>query len=357
MLFSCKNKPAETVEPESGLIEITKAQFQSENMEFGEPAISVFSDLVHFTGSIVPSVNGQAQISLPVQGLISRIHCKPGQLVSRGALLFDISGNELVDMQKDFAESAAIVKRLKSDYDRVKELADENIGAQKELVLAESAYNAEKAKLNALALKLQNLGLDAAKIEAGNFSSSYTLKAPISGYVNQINTTIGQYVGPQQIIAEIIDTESMQLKLSVFEKDIQKIETGQKVEFQTTGSGTGKYAAKLISVGKTINENTMSIDCLAEIENLKNAGLVGGQFIEGEIIVASDSVFSLPQAAIVSAESQTFVLAFEKETDDVIYLKKTEVKTGRKNGDSVELTELPNSKKILVKGGYNIQVE
>ena len=56
MLFSCKSKTVETTEPESGLIEITKAQFQSEDMEFGEPNISAFSDLVHFTGNIVPSV-------------------------------------------------------------------------------------------------------------------------------------------------------------------------------------------------------------------------------------------------------------------------------------------------------------
>jgi cobalt-zinc-cadmium efflux system membrane fusion protein len=357
MLFSCKNKQAETIEPEPGLIEITKAQFQSENMEFGKPAFAVFSDVVHITGNIIPSVQGQAQISLPVQGLITRIHCKPGEMINKGGLMFDVSGNEFVDMQKDFAESAALLKRLKADYDRVKELSNENIGTKKDFVVAESAYNAESAKLKALVIKLENIGLDVSKIEGGTFYASYTLKAPIKGYVNQVNATIGQHVQSEQTIAEIIDTESFQLRLSIFEKDIYKIETGQKVEFYSSGNKTVKYAAKLSSVGKTINENTMSIDCLAEIENLKNARLVGNQFVEGEIIVTSDSLLSLPQSAIIASENENFVLVLENETDELYKLRKAKVSTGRIINGFVEIAEMPESKKILIKGVYNLVIE
>jgi cobalt-zinc-cadmium efflux system membrane fusion protein len=357
IMFSCDKKPVETTATETGLIEITKAQFQSEDMEFGEPVYSDFSDLVHFTGNIEPTVNGLAQISLPVQGLIARIYCQPGQLVNKGATLFDISGNEFVDMQRQFAESAALAKRLKMDYERAKELSAENIGAKKDLIQAESAFNVENAKLNALSINLKNIGLDVSKIEGGEFYSSYPVRSPMRGHINHINTTIGQYVGPQQTIAEIVDAGSLQLKISVFEKDIDKIKTGQDVEFKTAGSGETKYAAKLVSVGKAINENTMSIDCYAKIENLENAGLVSGQFVEGEIIADSDSAISLPQAAIIDAEDGTFVLTFEKETGESISLKKTVVKTGRKNADFIELTEVPTSKRILVKGVYNIQVE
>lgn len=357
LLNSCKTKTVETSEPETGLIEITKTQFQSENMEFGDPVMATFSDLVHFTGSIVPSVIGQAQISLPLPGLITKIHCNPGQFVNKGGLLFDVSGNEFVDMQKDFAESAALVKRLKIDYERAKELSNENIGAKKDLIFAESAYNAENAKLNALAVKLQNIGLDISGIEGGKFYTTYTLKAPVKGYVNRINATIGQYIQSAETIAEIMDTETFQLKISVFEKDINKIEPGQKVGFKTTGSTAEKYTAQLISVGKSINENTMSIDCLAEIKDIKNTRLVNGQYVEGEIIVASDTALALPQTAVVTSENATYVLAFEKEQEEIIFLNKMLVKTGRTNNGFVELTDFPGSKKILVKGVYNIQLE
>ncbi len=356
-LFSCKTKPTEVVEPESGLIEITKAQFQSEMMEFGEPVLTPFVDLVHFTGTIIPSVNGKAQISLPMPGVIAGIKYLPGQQIVKGAVLFEISGNEFIDMQQDFAESSALLERLKSDYERQKELNAENIGTKKEFVLAESLYNAEKAKFGAMKIKLENIGLDIVKIESGTFYTSFSLKSPIRGFITYINTTIGQYVEPQQIIAEIIDAGSFQVKLSVFEKDINKIKVGQNVEFYLAGNRDQKNAAKIRLAGKAIDNATKAIDCFAEIENLGNIPLVNNQYVEGEVMVDSDTVISLPGSAILKSENESIVLIFEKETDELFYFRKLKVTTGRKNNGFVEITELPESKRILINGVYNILIE
>ena len=356
-LFSCKNKPTSETESESGFVEITKAQFKSEMMEFGQPAISSFVDKIHFTGSVVPSVNGRAHISLPMQGIVDRINYIPGQYVNKGAVLFQISGNEFIDMQKDFAESAALLQRLKGDFERQKELRDENIGTQKEYIFAESLYNVEKAKLSALRIKLENLGLNISQIEEGAFYNSFSLKAPIKGFVTEITATIGQYVEPQQIIASIIDDGSFQIQLSVFEKDINRIKVGQDVEFYLTGNKSVMNTGKVKIVSKAIDNSTKSINCFAEIENLGEIQLVNNQFVEGDVIVASDSVLSVPEGAILKSENETYVLTFEKETDEHYYLGKLKVTTGRKNNGFVELTEIPESKKMLVKGIYNLQIE
>ncbi len=179
---SC-NRSQKADETKSGFIEITKAQFASENMALGEPILRTFSESVQFTGSMTPSVNGKAQISLPLAGTIDRIFCAVGQPVKKGQRLIDISGNDLIDMQKDFAESSAMLKRLKSEYNRVNELFSENIGTEKELILAESAYKSENARYMALKIKLERIGLDLAKIEDGSFYNTYSVKSPIKGYI------------------------------------------------------------------------------------------------------------------------------------------------------------------------------
>jgi len=79
------------------------------------------------------------------------------------------------------------------------------------------------------------------------------------------------------------------------------------------------------------------------------------QFIE--IIEASDSVNSIPEAAVLKAENETFVLTFEKEDGDLFYLSKSKVTTGRRNNGFVEITEMPELKKILIKGVYNLRIE
>jgi cobalt-zinc-cadmium efflux system membrane fusion protein len=357
ILFSCKNKTAEVAESESGLVEITKAQFESEKMEIGLPIISVFADLVHFTGVVAPSVSGRAQISLPAQGLITKIHCTSGQSVTKGALLFEVSGNEFIDMQKDLAESAAQLNRLKTEYERQKEMIAENIGAKKDLISAESAFNVEKAKHGALKLKIEILGLEPSKIEQGEFYTFYTIKAPISGFVNSISTNIGQYVEPQQTIAEIIDTRTFQLKLSVFGTDIDKVKEGQEVNFYLAGNKAEKLMATVKIVGKLVNSDTKSIECFAEIKSTGNFSLIGNQFVEGDIIVAADSVLSVPESAILKSESESYLLAFEKEADELIYFSRLKVKPGRSNNDFIEITEIPSSTKILTTGAYNIQIE
>jgi len=110
-------------------------------------------------------------------------------------------------------------------------------------------------------------------------------------------------------------------------------------------------------VGRLVNAETKSIDCLAEIKNIVNVNLIGNQFVEGDIIVASDAVLSVPESAILKSESESYILVFEKETDELFYFSRLKVKTGRSNNNFIETSEIPDSKRVLTTGAYNIQIE
>lgn len=357
VLISCKEKTEQIVDSDSGFIEISKAQFESEKMMMGEPELYPFADMIHFTGTIIPSVGGQAQISLPLPGIIDKIRCKPTQMISKGSVLFEISGNWFIDLQKDFAESSAILSKLESDYLRAKELYSENISTQKDFTAAESNYYAENAKFKALKTKLESMSLDVAKIEKGELYSTYPIKSPINGFVSSIDASLGQYVDPQQTIAELIDNNSFQLKLSVFEKDIHKIKIGQSVAFYLNGNNTVNYNATINAIGKTIMSDSRSIECYAEIEKPKNINMVSNQFVEGDIFTAVDSVLAVPEAAILQSENEAYVLMFQKDDNSTYYFKNIRVTTGRKANNYIELTEQLPSKKLLVNGTYNIVIE
>lgn len=357
LLLACTNQPKEVPAKDSGLIIVTKAQFESEKMEFGTPSVTAFSELVHFTGTIVPSTNGWAQISLPIPGIISKIHCQPGQMVSKDAILFEVTGNELTDMQREFAESAAALFRLKSEYERVKELTKENIGSKKDYIMAESSYLTERARYNSFRLKLGNVGLDVVKIEGDAFYSFYAIQSPINGFVTKINVNIGQYADSQHNAAEIIDPRSFLLKLSVFEKEIGKVKPDQIALFSLAGAHEVTYRAKMISAGKSIHNDSKSIDCYANIEHLMDYNFVSNQFVEGDIIVSTDSVLAVPESAVVKMAGKSYVMQFEKEVDQQFYFNKIEVMTGRTGNDFTELIENLPAGKILVKGTYNLKVE
>ncbi len=187
------------------MIEITKAQFATESMTLGEPSMSKFEDVVYFTGKIFPSVNGQAFVSIPVPGIINNIKCKPGQYISKGGPMFEISGPEIIETQRALAESFAINERLKSEYLRTKELYEQNISTEKEFIQAKSSHLAKNAKYNALKMKVEDMGLEVEKVQSGIFSQSFVVRSPISGYVSGVGVSIGQYVDQLTNIAEVID--------------------------------------------------------------------------------------------------------------------------------------------------------
>lgn len=355
-LGSCQEKQNTEVK-KSNLIEITKNQFKSENMELGEPTTKTFSENIKFNGIIEPKPKGKAMISLPFMGMISQIYFTVGQKVKQGQILFDISGTPFIDLQKEFAESSAILKRLESDYNRIKELFDENIGSQKEVIQAESSFKAEKAKYTALKLKIQKIGLDYKKIENGFFYNSFPIKSPINGYITNINATIGQYIEQQTIIVEIVDNTQFQLKFSVFEKDLNKLKIGLILHFNLMENDNKPFTAQITSIGKSINNETKAIDCFAEIENLNSINLVNNQFFEGQIDVDSFSATALPLDAIIKSENGNYILSLEKQTNESYFFKKIEVDTGSENNGFIEIKKLPELKQIIVKGIYNLQID
>lgn len=357
VIASCNNSTENTTDVETDIIEISRAQFDTEKMELGEASLNPFVDAVHITGTISPAINGLAQISLTMPGTINRIFCKPGQFVNKGTAFFEVSSNDFIDLQKDFAESSAIVSKLKANFLRAEKLYKDSITTQKEFISAKSNYLAENAKYMALRIKLENLGLDVSKIEKGDFYSSYNVKASINGFVSSINVAIGQYIEPHEKIAEIIDNKSYQLRFSVFEKNINKIKTGQTVAFYLNGNKVVPYKAFINAIGKTIRPNSKSIECFATINNLNNVNVANNQFIEGEVYTSVNSVLSVPETAILNSENDSYILLYNKEVDAVYYFKKVKIKTGRIANNYVELLEQLPSGKLLVSGIYNIQIE
>lgn len=357
ILFSCSNKTETIPNKNSELIEITKAQFDSEKMKIGIPSLHPFADLVYFTGKVAPSINGEAKISVSISGKISKIHIKPGQIIKKGSILFEISGNELIDIQKDFAESSAMLKIVKSDYERAKQLHADNITTQKEYVKAESNFLAENAKYNALKLKLTIMNLNVSKIEKGEYFTTYPLISPFSGFVADLNASIGQFVEPQQEIAIIANAQSLHLHFSIFEKDIHKIKTKQLVEFYLNGNSNKKYNAEIISIGQYIKNDSKSIDCCAEINNLKNLNIISNQFAEGNIFSTIDSAMAIPQTAIINSENESYVLVLKNKDDSNYYFQKEKIDKGRSSKNYIEIKEQLSSNELLVEGGYNVQIE
>lgn len=359
LLGSCSHKQSGSQSTTAGdsLIMITQEQFSSGNMEIGEPVKMSFEDIVRCSGTIVTEPSGNARISTPVQGFIRSIKCSGGQKVFRGQELFELSGNEFIELQKDLAETASQLKRLKSEYERVKSLYEEKVGTEKDLILAESEFRASNARYSALKIKIRTLGLDESRIETGDFYESFSLRSPINGVVTKADIAIGQYADLQTIMAEVFDTDRLRLKLEVFEKDFNKIREGQTVKFNMLGDTGKSYSARLRAIGKNIDEDTKTITCYAGIDDSGNKNFINNGFISASIITRNDTVTAVPEESVLRSEGSSYILEYIRTENSNYLLNRVKILTGRINNGYTEVLNITPETRLITKGAYNIRVE
>lgn len=351
---ACNTQQTET-QQESELIAITSQQFVNDSMQLGHIELRPFENTIKCNGTIIPLPNGMAKVNAPVNGIIKRINCQNGQLVKKNQILAELTGNEIIDIQKEFAEASANYKRLKSEYERIKSLYNEKVTSEKDFMLSESDFKTAMAKYNALKLKIEIIGFSISKIENGEFYSSYSIKSPINGYIASLQTNIGNYIDSQTELFQVINPEMFQIKLSVFANDISALQKGQTVRFKSVNS-TATHNATISSVGVTVSNETKSIECYASINDLENITPIANDFIDSEIITNTDTVQTLPNEAIIKTDIGSFILVLNKQENDKYFFNKVEIKTGRQYKGYTEIQNTSITGLIATKGVYNISL-
>src|SRR3546814_9869938 len=91
-----------------------------------------------------------------------------------------------------------------------------------------------QSRAAAVKAKLNLRHLDTQSIASCKIYDTISVKAPIGGYIKMVDVVTGQYAQPQQELFEIVDNSHIHADLMVYERDIAKVEKGQKVLFSTT---------------------------------------------------------------------------------------------------------------------------
>ncbi len=354
---ACSNTVEDTqneTEKSDEMLTITKSQYAEEGMELGEPEMHLFEERVTANGHLVAAPDGMAEVNTHVSGIIKSMHLMVGDYVKKGQTLCSIEGNEIIMIQQEFQELSANLMSLKADYDRIKILSKENISSQKELLSTESAYKSALAIHAGLKSRLELLNINPENIAQGKISSTIKLLAPISGYVSKQYCSLGQFVDSQKILMKIVDTQKLQLKFFVFEKDILKLKNDQVVRFYSPDAKAKAFMGKLIRIGKSIDSETKTIECTASLDVSEGINFVNGMFMMVEVITKNIETLALPDESILKSGDDFYILVEEKEDENNYYFKQEAVKPGITQNGFTAINIKDSSKKVLIKGLYNL---
>lgn len=356
-LIACeeqKNVETQSEPEDSNLITVTKEQFKRNNMSIGIAVEKKFPLQVQVTGMIDVPPQNKAIVNAIMGGYVKKTPLLVGNKVKKGDFLISIENPEFLKIQQNYLEIKSQLGFLDLEYQRQKQLFEENITSQKNYLKAESDFNTAKATLTGLRKQLEMLNFSVSQIENGQMSAVTNIYAPISGMISKMNVAMGSFVADATSILEIVDTEHIHLELNVFEKDILKVKKGQTIQFKIPEASDELFEAEVYLVGASIEANR-TIKVHGHLKNEAGHNFLPGMFVEAYIESDTKTASAVPESAVVEIEDEFFVLKLKSETDQAYVFEKQPVTIGASNEGYMEIiSELQEAQQYLTNGAFDI---
>lgn len=361
-MYSCKGggestgENTETEAPKAGELVLSMEQFSGSDMKVGAPSAMMFSNEISANGTLTSSLSGRAKISTLISGRVKKINHAVGEQVNKGEALFQLEGHEIIQVQQEYAEVVQQLVLLQSDYERQKSLSDEQIVAQKEFQKTESSYRTMLARSEGLKARLKMMNMDPAVVEAGGIIPVLTVRSPIQGVVTRQELVLGQFIEPQITVMEVVDTRKLQLSLRVFEGDLSGLAVGQTVRFYIPGQEQKVFEATLSHIGKSIDPEKKTIQCIAEVQAGDRGAFVNNLYVDSRIITCQREALAIPESALIREADRDFAWIRVGQNQEGMTFRKVPVKTGVTRGGYTEILDKDLSE-VLLEGAYNLWVE
>lgn len=345
---ACNNSKQNTAEEhheEENRVELTTAQFKTAGVTFGKVEMKNLSSTIQVNGMLDVPPQNLVTVSALMGGFIKSTELLQGMKVKKGDVIATLQNPDFIQIQQDYLDNKSKLKFAEIEFKRQEELAKDNVAAQKIYQQVSSEYNSLKAINSGLLEKLAILGINPSTVDQGKITSVVQIISPISGYVTAVNVNIGKYVNPQDVICEIVNTEHLHVELTVFERDLNKIQIGQKVRFYLVNEGGKERTATVYLINKKIDADR-SVRVHAHLDK-EEPNFVPGTYLKASIEVTNNKTTALPNEALVSSEGKFFI--FIKD-DGHGHNHKEEKETTDKHEEEYAFTPIEISKGVSQNG-------
>lgn len=274
-----------------------------------------------------------------MSGILTRIYVAQGQKVSKGQLLARIDDGGLSQQLSQVEVQAQLAK---TTFDRQKRLWEQKIGSEIQFLEAKTNFEAQQNVVSQIKRQLART----------------TINAPFSGVIDDIITEQGSVVSPGQTpVIRIVNLDDMYIETEVPERYISSITIGKDVEVYFPVLGK-TITTKIRQVGNYINPNNRSF--MVEVGIPSNGGTVKPNLTAKVKIndYTNEKAILIPQSIIsenAEGDQYTYVTS-DKNTENIAEARRVIIKTGKTQGDLIEITEgIQNGDAVISEGARSVK--
>ena len=302
-------------EDELGTIKLSEDSEKKLGLAVGTVASKPARRVRVYGGDVTIPVGKAVLVSAPLGGLLRLPEggmAKVGALVKKGqpilTLLPLFSPESATKLATDLAaaEEAVLtaevsVQALLKPYERAQQLLKERIGSQKELDLAQAAYEgAVQAKKSAVAQR--DVLAKVLKESGGGTAAPLTLEAPEDGLLRNVSALPGQSVPAGAALFEVVDLSTVWVRVPLPVGDLDEVSRAEPARVGKPGVAheSKLQTAKPVVAPPSANPLAMTLDLFYELPNPAGT-LIPGQRLEVQLPLAdSRESLTVPRSAIAT---------------------------------------------------------
>ena len=317
VISSCKNEH----EPVTTSIESNVVKVKTVKVSISEE-----SNNFRYSGSIEPSLT--VPLSFKTTGTIEEVYVNEGDAVKKDQLLAILDNS---DMENVYQVAHSKYQQAKDAYDRLKTVYDE--GGLTEIKWVEMETGFEQAKAS---LEIAQSNLD-----------KCNLRAPTEGIIGTRNIEPGQStIGLNLEHMELVQLNTVYVKVSVPENEIGRIRKGQKAEILVSALNNRQFKGTVNTINPVAERISRTYAVKIAVSN-PNLELKPGMVCDVALNLGNASgILTVPYKAVSKDnEGITFVYLL---TPDNKRVKKQPVTVGNYHISEIEILEGVSEGQIIV---------
>lgn len=272
-----------------------------------------------------------------VSGILSKVYVKEGDKVVKGQLLASIDDGGLA---QQVAQLEIQLGLAKTTFERQKRLWEQKIGSEIQYLQAKTSYEAQQETVNQLKKQL----------------AKTSLRAPFSGIVDNVMIEQGSVVAPQSPIFRVINLDDMYIEIDVPESYIRDVVVGKDVQIEFPVLDK-KIQGEVRLAGNFINPANRTFRIEVGVPNddkLIKPNLTARLKIND---YTNPKAILIPQNIISeNANGEQYVYALKDKNGDQAIANKVIIKTGKTQGDNVEVLEgIEENNEIIKEGARSVK--
>lgn len=326
-------RPAVDVSDDGAPADGTKVRFKTKEtarlagIETVKAAVREDAGGVVALAKLVHDATKLAHVNARSPGVVRALKVDLGARVKEGDALAIIDSAEVGADRARLAAARSRAAIADESYRREKTLEAEGFSSRKNLLAAQRELDAASAEVRAIAASLAITGRGAGGV------GGYTLSSPLAGVITQRNATIGELVGLDEVLFEVVDTSSMWAEIEIPETDVALVAVEQGATLILDGLADRPIRGKVTYVAAALDPHTRTAKARIPVPNL-DGSLRANMFGTARIDVgAAKASVMVPRLAVQRARDVHLV--FVRIADDEYEARR--VRVGASEGGFVEV--------------------